>query len=250
MFSCRKTNFQAGFTLVELAIVLMIIGLLIGGILRGQEILNNARISATIKQVTSYAGAVATFRDTYGTLPGDMSGAIGRIPGCISENSCLNGNGNGVIGTVTVVWIGGQQGNATENTQFWKHLALTKIISGVDLSVTPIWGRSHPASPLGGGFTVVTTRRDPNDPTGSSFNGALVLRLHEDLNNPVVDQAVAVSPKQAAQIDRKMDDGIPNTGDVQSHAAGNAGGRQALCEVAYDETTQEKLCTMAFLLNR
>lgn len=84
---------------------------------------------------------------------------------------------------------------------------MTKIISGIEPSAnTPVWGRSHPASPLGGGFTVVTTRRDPNDPTGSSFNGALVLRLHEDLNNAVVDQAVVVSPKQAAQIDRKMDD--------------------------------------------
>lgn len=246
---------QDGFTLVELAIVLMIIGLLIGGILRGQELLNNARISATIKQVTSYSGAIATFRDAYASYPGDMARALTRIPGCTGANNCVNGNGDGTIGALTLVWIGGQQAVGTENTQFWKHLALTHIISGVEPSAAlPIWAKSHPASPLGGGFTVVSTTQDPNDPTGSSFAGALVLRLHEDLNNGIVDQAVAVSPSQASKIDRKMDDGMPSTGDVVTHAAGIIGGRQAECEgsgtTGYKESTEEKLCTMAFLMNR
>ena len=55
---------QSGFTLVELAIVLMIIGLLIGGILRGQELMENARVTSTIQQTKAYDGATTTFRDS------------------------------------------------------------------------------------------------------------------------------------------------------------------------------------------
>lgn len=139
----------------------------------------------------------------------------------------------------------------TENTQFWKHLALSRIISGVNPSADIIeWGHSNPASLLGGGFTVLTTSNDPNDPTGSSFNGALVLRFHAEMTRAMVDESPVVSPKQAAYIDRKMDDGIPNTGGVQSFAAGIQGVQgQADCEIEYRESEDRLLCIMGFLLN-
>ncbi len=89
---------ESGFTLVELAIVLMIIGLLIGAILRGQELLESARITATLQQVKAYQGAIVTFRDTYGALPGDLRTALDRVPNCTAVNSCVNGNGDGMIG--------------------------------------------------------------------------------------------------------------------------------------------------------
>src|SRR3989338_6112219 len=73
---------QKGFTLVELAIVITIIGLLIGAVLKGQKILENARVSATITQVSSIDAAAKTFYDTYGGLPGDLANAPTRLPNC------------------------------------------------------------------------------------------------------------------------------------------------------------------------
>ncbi|MDB5478090.1 MAG: hypothetical protein JWM96_585 [Alphaproteobacteria bacterium] len=248
---------QQGFTLVELAIVLMIIGLLIGGILRGQELLMNARIASTIKQVTSYTGAINTFRDAYAALPGDLSQALNRIPGC-ATNGCTNGNGNGLIGAPILFWQLSDQSIPGESTQFWKHLALTHIISGVNPSANALsFGISHPSAPLGGGFSVVTSVKDPNDPTGSMTTGSIVLRLHGDLvggPGTVIEDNPVVSPKQAAQLDRKMDDGMPGTGDVQAGASGTGarvnGGTQSDCEgpPGYKESVEFTLCTMAFLI--
>lgn len=250
---------QKGFTLVELAIVLMIIGLLIGGILRGQELMDNARLGATIKQVNSYTGAIATFQDSYGMMPGDFNRATARLPGCDSNNTCANGDGNGVIGTPGPIYnlmLNTEQTTGTEGFLFWKHLALTHIVSGINPSArTPAFASSHPASPVGGGFSVKTSAFVAGDDRGSAWNGALGLRLHGDLVMPVIEDNPLLSPKQASYIDRKMDDGIPNTGDVRGYASGTgnqgaAMARQPECEDAYNERAEDKICTMAFLLSK
>ena len=64
---------QGGFTLVELAIVMVIIGLLIGGILKGQELIKNAAISATAAQIKAFESAFVTFEDIYQAKPGDFA---------------------------------------------------------------------------------------------------------------------------------------------------------------------------------
>ena len=64
-----------GFTLVELAVVMIIIGLLVGGILKGQEMIANTQVTSTIAQIKAIDGAVGTFRDMYDAFPGDMQGA-------------------------------------------------------------------------------------------------------------------------------------------------------------------------------
>ena len=79
---------ERGFTLVELAIVLIIIGLLIGGVLKGQELIGNAQITNVVTQVKSMDGAVSTFRETYGAFPGDMGNAETRIAGCTADPGC------------------------------------------------------------------------------------------------------------------------------------------------------------------
>jgi prepilin-type N-terminal cleavage/methylation domain-containing protein len=247
---------QKGFTLVELAIVLMIIGLLIGAVLRGQELMNNARLQSVVKQVMSYQGAISTFKDAYQEYPGDLRTATTRVPGCQTGagNNCVNGNGDGTIGTPNLVWILNDQSLTSENAQFWKDLALTHIISGVKPNATIVgFGDSHPGAPIGGGFSVVVTTQDPSDPTGSMIPGSLVLRLHNDLTTTVIEDNPVMSPRQAGYIDRKMDDGIPNTGSVQSTASGSTAGQAASqpdCEVAYAGTNETKICTMSFLMNR
>ena len=73
---------EGGFTLVELAIVMIIIGLLIGGILKGQELINNARVSSSVTQIKGAEAAINTFRDKYAALPGDIANAAARLPNC------------------------------------------------------------------------------------------------------------------------------------------------------------------------
>ena len=79
----------SGFTLVELAIVMTIIGLLIAGILKGQQLIENARVAATVSQIRAYEAALTTFRDTYGALPGDILNANDKIPGCSNTSQSV-----------------------------------------------------------------------------------------------------------------------------------------------------------------
>lgn len=238
---------QRGFTLVELAIVLMIIGLLIGGILRGQELMKTARASATIKQVNSYIGAIAGFRDAYSAIPGDMAVALARLPNCSAATNCVNGNGNEIVGTPVDFWLNGGNTINDENTQFWKHLSLGRFVSGVNVGAgTPEWGQTHPTSPMSGGFSVVASRSAGE---GSFPTGTLILRIHGSLNSSTgnIEFDPVMSPFEANYIDSKMDDGRPWTGNVRAKAYGN-GAAVASCEVAYT-TSEGSFCIMAFVMN-
>src|SRR2546427_3191718 len=74
----RKNSTEAGFTLVEIAIVLVIIGLLLGGILKGQEMITQARIKNAINDFNGVTVAVTSYQDRYRFLPGDDPGASAR----------------------------------------------------------------------------------------------------------------------------------------------------------------------------
>ena len=84
------------FTLVELAIVMIIIGLLIGGILKGQELINNARVSSTVSQTKAIETGISAFRDKYAAVPGDITNPTARIPSCVGLCATA-GNGDGLI---------------------------------------------------------------------------------------------------------------------------------------------------------
>ncbi len=235
---------KSGFTLVELAIVMMIIGLLIGGVLKGQEMVENARVDALIKQTQSYQAAVVGFMDMYSAIPGDMITATMRIPNCTGTNYCANGDGNSLIGYTsgTVNNLANVMG-ATENTQFWKHLALADLISGVNSGANPIgsaWGETHPASKYKGGFVVFFLNQTP------SWTGHWYRMQSQTLGQQNEQQGTyPISPKRLAQIDRKIDDGIPETGYVRSVDAGP--GYASGCEgPVYDEKITQGNCLAYF----
>src|SRR3954449_12552074 len=89
------TRKQSGFTLIEIAIVLVIIGLLLGGVLKGQELITGARVRNLIGQQDGIKSAYFGFLDRYRALPGDFKNASTTIQG-VSSGS--DGNGDGVIG--------------------------------------------------------------------------------------------------------------------------------------------------------
>src|ERR1700752_4664261 len=88
----RKKN--QGFTLIEIAIVLVIIGLLLGGILKGQELITSARVRNVISQQDGTKAAFFGFQDRFRALPGDYAQAATTIA---CTPACSNGNGNGQV---------------------------------------------------------------------------------------------------------------------------------------------------------
>lgn len=263
------------FTLVELAIVITIIGLLIGGILKGQEMIMLSRITATIAQIQAYKAAVITFQDRYDRLPGDLPNASTRIPGCtLGCETVISGWGRPNDGSVGhVYWFGNlqifsaqTQGDTIapdvgyETINFWTHLLLSGLIGGVsDVGIrTPVqraWGVTNPASPLGGGFIVGMSNGVEffsSPPTGSTaLPTGLMLIL---VNNPGVQVHATydastniITPFQASKIDEKLDDGKPGTGNVRGgggEGAAGASGCYITGQDAYNVSNGRLSCKM------
>lgn len=209
-----------GFTLVELSIVMIIIGLLIGGVLKGQELIENARAKKVVSFLTSVQSATYTFQDTYKSLPGDLSSATVLIPGCNSSAFCRDGNGNNYIasdGTDQYTWqtpiITGPEATQEESIQFWKHLALANLIGEIKPNADPAspeFGETNPASQFGaGGFEVYWDGLTTLHPTGVH-----IVRLSGNASLTGGNTLNSITPQQAAKVDQIMDDGNPNSGSV------------------------------------
>ena len=112
---------QSGFTLIEIAIVLVIIGLLLGGVLKGQELITSARVRNLISQQDGIKAAYFGFLDRYRALPGDYNQATTNIAGVAATAACGNGNGNG-DGRITTA--------NQENVLAWEHLSKSGFING------------------------------------------------------------------------------------------------------------------------
>ncbi len=201
---------QKGFTLVELSIVLVIIGLIIGGILKGQELIGNAQIKNVASQAQSYQAATAAFRDKYGALPGDLVTANLLIPGCTVGGICAPTAatlGDGIIGVTTAV-AATTVNAGVENIAFWQQLTAARFIGDVELNTTATtYGTRFPSAATGGGFQALH----------NSATGRPILRLAGTIG-AVSTINGALRPDQALQIDSILDDGKPNNGAVVTNA--------------------------------
>lgn len=178
-----------GFTLVEISIVLVIIGLILGGILNAQSVIRNAQTKDTIKAFNDMAAAARQFQDRYGMLPGDYNNAVASLPGMIAPCAGVNGNGNGTL-------------TAAESGCASQHMILAGMLKGT--VGTPIRLRGSTFSVTGRAALpgVIT----PNIPA----NWVNVVRVQ------VLDCDIAV------QLDRALDDGNTNTGNFRT-ALNNCG---------------------------
>ncbi|MDE2600139.1 MAG: prepilin-type N-terminal cleavage/methylation domain-containing protein [Rhodocyclaceae bacterium] len=184
---------QRGFTLIEIAIVLVIIGLLLGGVLKGQELINQAKIKNIANDMNGVSVAVYAYQDRYKRLPGDDNGAETRWGNTVAKN----GDSNNVIGTA------GTGYNATaadsENRQFWAHLRLSGLITG-DTS-TKAGAEAQPINAAGGIMGVQVN--------GLSLKGLVVC-------------TGSLPGKIAQAVDAKFDDGSAATGNVRGMKEGTA----------------------------
>ena len=215
-----RSSLQKGFTLIELAIVLVILGLLAGGILVGQDLIKAASLRSQIDQFDNYNLAASTFRTKYNALPGDLSGPGNfNLPatGCTGAGVGL-GNGNGVIESSGSTATAGFPG---EPLMFYAQLSSAALISdpittsgaAVTCSAaaaTTVKNGNMPAKKLGGG------RMYP-----SGFGGLHYYLLANFGNAAATTGAFSAAPGEALvptdafNIDSKMDDGVPNAGIVR-----------------------------------
>ena len=198
----RKVSRQAGFTLIEIAIVLVIIGLLLGGVLKGQELITSARVRNLISQQDGVKAAYFGFLDRYRSLPGDYGQATTNIAG-----ATVNGNGNGQITAAAVA-------GATEDEYIavWEHLSRSGFINGsYTYNESPEISSSAPTNPYGRYLRVIY------DAVYGTGGGAA--RHNIKSGNQIPSDIMA-------EIDRKIDDGNPVGGVFQfsTYDGGGTGG--------------------------
>ena len=181
-------NNQRGFTLVEIALVLVIIGLLLGGVLKGQELITQSKIKNVVNDMNGASAAYYSYVDRYGAIPGDDPRAATRWATSINGGAATAGNGNG---TVTGNYNVG--GAVSESRSFWQHLRLAGFINGA-----------------------LTTAAISSEQPINSFNGMLGVQTNAvGLNGLVVCQG-NLPAKAAEAFDTQFDDSNGTTGTVRA----------------------------------
>ena len=234
MSSCATSSLRnQGFSLIEAALVTLIAGLLIGGILIGGMVIKNAELRQLISQKQQFDSAVNNFESKYGVLPGDISVEHASQRGLFTLDATIAkfqgyADENGIINT----WGNNDDCCVGEGLTFWRHLSEAGLIEGY-------YGRSS-SNPLDslGRATVATTNPDLFLPRVKLHNFSMLVigagstdfgfqryaKSHNYYYFRQVTQIpngnfmsynwVTFSPIEAYTIDKKIDDGMPNTGKI------------------------------------
>ena len=218
------TTTQQGFTLIELSIVLVIIGLIIGGVLVGQEMIAAAQGRAQISQIEKYNTAVNTFQTKYGGIPGDLNITLAAQFGFVTLGCAAVGarDGNGLIdglpGGHPLIQAVGETG------LFWQDLSTAgfldttipnngaaQVLGGGAspvLSSTTI-GQYLPSAKIGGGNFLYVY-----EVNGMNWYGLSTVTSINSSGQLFSNTQISVT--QAYNLDKKIDDGMPTTGIVQA----------------------------------
>jgi len=188
---------QAGFTLVEIAIVLVIIGLLLGGILKGQEMITQAKIKNIVNDMNGMSAAIYSYQDRYRALPGDELDATTKARW--GATTGYGGDGNGVLCTSACAVPTSLKYNPPpvapasnlETQLFWLHLRLAGFVPG---PTTGAGAMQQPSNAVNGMLGVQTT--------GMGFNTNIICTSN-------------LPDKVAIAVDTQVDDGAPGTGTVR-----------------------------------
>ncbi len=196
---------QKGFTLVEIAIVLVIVGLLIGGVLKGQEMITNAKLKRLESDNAGIAAAMFSYQDRYLQLPGDDSAADGRFDVYTALGAGANGDGDGVIGDGTD----------------WDTLDPANDMVAASVESSRFWGHLRAAGLIPGGSGTDTTR--PSNAYGGQIgiqSGAVGIAGH-------VTIFAQIEGSIARILEARLDDGDRALGRMRGNVSGTANGMDA-----------------------
>ena len=254
---------KSAFSLVELSIVLVILGLLTGGILGGQALIRAAEIRSVSAEHQRYIAAAQTFRDKYFAVPGDMTNATAfwgdnnsQCPNAAIANGTpgtCNGNGNGLLD------FGSVAGGTAEFAQFWNQLAYAGLVEGNYTGLScpansycATIGTDSPRSKLSNAGWSASSYPNGYAGDASTFAGswgnALFFGAPHPLNgalNPIL------KPEEAWNIDTKADDGRPGTGKIiafyWNNACANAASAADNANALYRLDDANVRCALAFV---
>lgn len=199
---------QSGFTLIELAIVLVIIGLLLGGVLKGQELINSAKVKNLGADFRNTQVYVYGYQDRFKAVPGDDHAADDHVTGGQEAGS---GTQNGVI---EGAWLA--PADTAESCVFWQHVRLAGFASGktaiADIDCSN--GNDYMPKNAEGGVVGVQGVSDFNTTLGFAGVDAMV--------GSFVVCSSQVRGSFATQLDTLMDDGNTQTGNVRVYTANGA----------------------------
>ncbi|MFO0388587.1 MAG: type II secretion system protein [Alphaproteobacteria bacterium] len=221
MKSRRNLKKQKGFTLIELSIVLVIIGLIVGGVLVGQDLIKAAEIRATVSQIEKLNASVNTFRTKYNGIPGDLAATTASAFGLFSTGMTgADGLGDGdslVEGAASAAV------NLGDSIVFWRHLSDTTLVEGsfggqmatggaanADLTSGTVQNYFLPAKIGRGNYFTVNQNSGVNYYLISGFGSGNVVTAASG----VTLYGTVLTPVESYNIDSKLDDGAPNTGIV------------------------------------
>ena len=236
----KKTNKQ-GFTLVELSIVLVIIGLLIGGILVAQSLIDSTKIQSFARAIGQYDAAVGTFKDRFGDLPGD-SDLFNPGGGATDPDGDGIIEGDASAGDQAAVAV-----HAEETALFWQNLSRTglKNEEGGDYGTSYVAGTDVPRSPVGSSTTGIFVVGHTDMPVLEDFAATANVYVAMDcsgMSSSTLACDSGISGPDGLAIDTKLDDGSGTAGNIGTFdAAADAivdwGDVVDATETAYDPTT-------------
>lgn len=219
----KRMKKQSGFTLVEIAIVLVIIGLLLGGVLKGQELINSAKVKNFATDFRNIPLFIYGYQDKFRALPGDDSRADTNVASSV-------GDGDGVI---EGAW---NSAATTESTLFWQHVRAANLAAGATNAALKI-GDAVPA-----GF--LPTNADGGPIGIQSFGGTAALPI-AGLKGTYIVCSQAILGKFVKQLDTALDNGDTASGSMMAATVANVAlvnGTAAVATNAIDDATSYTTC--------
>ena len=190
---------QNGFTLIELAIVLVIIGLLLGGVLKGQELINSAKVKNMASDFKNIQIVLYGYQDKFHALPGDDANVAGHVTGGTLATT------GGTVGNARIEGAWDSTTTTDESYLFWQHVRLSGLAPGS----TVINNAAYIPRNADGGRLGIQSMQGFTEITGMTG----VFAVCSD----------GIVGKLAKQIDVTLDDGETNSGSVQAVVSGVAG---------------------------
>jgi prepilin-type N-terminal cleavage/methylation domain-containing protein len=247
---------QSGFTLIELSIVLVLVGLIVGGVLVGKDLIQAAEIRAQVAQIDGYNTAIRTFQIKYGGLPGDLAAASASAFGFSTGDGSMNrGDGDGYIrcrgGGDACPQLDG------EMLLVWAQLSQSNLIAGT----------FDPATFYGIGSGIPAMKINESNGMGLGRCNGIVLFAHRpnpmfmgqqnwpdpvdySANNFYLGEceiigaiAPSLTPAEALAIDSKIDDGRPLSGGMHALTYWIAGGTGIDMPSSFDGSSDSCMTT-------